>query len=208
MKSGKFHCHAYPRARSRWPYAWFLAFAVIAAFRGLALAGVPDDGTELIERRTREAKHFRLPDGSLRAVISAEPVHYQDMSGNWQEIALSFHVDETTDDLADHNSYVVRSNAWGLTMTDWWGRGVLWLTPARPSVSGGEAIVSDELDRRPTSTAPTCNSSPRASPPMPRSTQPSSTCRCRVTAAITAPASTSISRCGSWRESCRRTGIG
>lgn len=36
--------------------------------------------------RKENEKHFRHKDGSYSAVLYAEPVHYRDSSGNWEDI--------------------------------------------------------------------------------------------------------------------------
>jgi|GEM_PF-2615067 len=53
---------------------------------------------EITEKRTRNAKHYLMDDGTIQAVIYSGDVHYEDMNGNFQEIRTSL-VDEA--DLAD-----------------------------------------------------------------------------------------------------------
>ena len=127
-----------------WTRSLAAMLACLTVLSAAAAALPPPDGVELIQRRTRTAKHFALPDGRSFAVIAAAPVHYQDLNGAWQDIDLAFHRDSAGDDLADRNVFVVRSDAWGLTLTDWWGRGVLWLMPQRPVVDGSSASVANE----------------------------------------------------------------
>lgn len=119
---------------------------MLACLAGLsaAAAALPTDGVELIHRRTRTAKHYALPDDREVAVIAAAPVDYQDLNGAWQDIDLVFHHDAAGDDLADRNAFVVRSDIWGLSLTDWRGRGILWLMPEPPAVEGGSATVANE----------------------------------------------------------------
>ncbi len=44
------------------------------------------DTFEVTERRDESVKHFRLPDGTYTAVQYNVPVHYQDDTGEWQDI--------------------------------------------------------------------------------------------------------------------------
>lgn len=131
-----------------WLRCWVGAAVVSAVFSAVPARSSATTGggarIEQVEQRSRFTKHFVLPDGSLSAVVGAAPLHFQDLAGHWQNIALSFHPEGSSDDVADENGFVVRSNAWGLTLTDWWGRGVLWLTPSRPAVTGGAATVDSE----------------------------------------------------------------
>ncbi len=135
--------HALTRAAtSAWLFAIFVALFSAAPLT--AHATVPSSAVELPAERTQSAKHYALPGGQHLAVIGGTPLHFQDTSGVWQDIELAFHREPDGDDFADRNASVVRSDAWGLTLSDWWGRGVLWLTPARPQVSGDAASVASE----------------------------------------------------------------
>ena len=44
--------------------------------------------SEVVELRTATSRHYQLGPSLYRALISAMPIHYQDASGNWQEIDL------------------------------------------------------------------------------------------------------------------------
>jgi len=68
-----------------------LAALSFALFFGVPSSAVADFPAELIARRSRYAKHYALPDGTVKAVIGAAPRHYQDLMGDWQEIVLGFH---------------------------------------------------------------------------------------------------------------------
>ena len=125
------------------PFHLGIAGALILGVAGAQVLAQQTE-TELVANRTRYAKHFALPDGTRRAEIASSPVHYQDLDGHWQDIELAFHREMRGDDLAERNAFVVRSDIWGLTLTDWWGRGVLWLLPKQPVVSGDTAVTESE----------------------------------------------------------------
>ena len=46
---------------------------------------------EDISLREENIKHFRMKDGSYRAVVYDTPVHYLDDEGNWQEYDNTLH---------------------------------------------------------------------------------------------------------------------
>lgn len=48
---------------------------------------------EVIEKRTRNSKHYLLADGSYKAIISFGDLHYEDENGQWQDIQTQL-VDE------------------------------------------------------------------------------------------------------------------
>jgi len=118
--------------------------SLLAGAARASVVTAPAGGVEVVEARTRDAKHYALPDGRHVAVIGGAPLHYEDLEGQWQDIDPSFHREAGGDDLSDHNAFVVRADNWGLTITDWLGRGILWLLPSRPQVSGAEATVANE----------------------------------------------------------------
>lgn len=55
---------------------------------------------EIIERRTKVAKHFQLPDGKYTAIIGSVK-HYKDDNGAWQDIDLTIKNNNTN----KHNEY-------------------------------------------------------------------------------------------------------
>ncbi|MEA5074928.1 MAG: DNRLRE domain-containing protein, partial [Coriobacteriia bacterium] len=61
-----------------------------------SLSPVPPGAVEDISRRSEHAKHYRLPDGSITAVISEEPVHHRDDTGAWIDIDTTMVLDRTT----------------------------------------------------------------------------------------------------------------
>ena len=58
--------------------------------------GVPPGAVEVVSSRTGTAKHYRLPDGRMLALVSSAPVHYQDAGGAWREIDTSLVPDVVT----------------------------------------------------------------------------------------------------------------
>ena len=59
--------------------AWATLSALLCCGRpvhAVQLPGVPAAAVEIAGKRTREAKHFHLPDGRNVAVVSAAPLHY------------------------------------------------------------------------------------------------------------------------------------
>ncbi|MEU4295011.1 DNRLRE domain-containing protein [Kribbella sp. NPDC026596] len=51
-----------------------------------AATGKPTRVRELERRRTATSSSFRMSDGTTQTVLSAEPVHYRDAKGKWQDI--------------------------------------------------------------------------------------------------------------------------
>jgi hypothetical protein len=47
------------------------------------------NGPEIIELRDAYSKHFANPDGSVTAIVSSSPVHFQDNSSNWHPFIQS-----------------------------------------------------------------------------------------------------------------------
>lgn len=106
--------------------------------------GVHPDAVEVIERRTRHAKHFRLPSGSYQAVFGNH-LHYDD-AGAWEDVNLEFRADGS-DDVVDRHEIVTRISGTrpGLLITERAsGKGIRWITPARPTVSGRKARFADQ----------------------------------------------------------------
>lgn len=105
--------------------------------------------TEIIDKRALNAKHFVLlhPNGQTENVaVFAARMHYEASPGQWENIDLDFRPDGV-DNVADHNDVHVRvSGTWpGLDITERGsGRGIRWLTPARPAVATNRARFSDQ----------------------------------------------------------------
>lgn len=55
-----------------------------------ALPGDLASAQEIVERRTANTATFRTPDGQLSTIVSADPLHYRDASGQWQVIDPAF----------------------------------------------------------------------------------------------------------------------
>ncbi len=49
---------------------------------------------EIVSRREENVKHFRLPDGSVEAIVYSNAVHRKDTSGNWQNIDNNLTLDK------------------------------------------------------------------------------------------------------------------
>jgi hypothetical protein len=60
------------------------------------LSPVPPGAVEDTSRRSEHAKHYWLPDGSMTAVISEEPVHHKDDTGAWIDIDTTMVLDRAT----------------------------------------------------------------------------------------------------------------
>jgi YD repeat-containing protein len=63
-------------------------------------------GKEIVRLRTATSRTFAYPDGSRRAVIAAEPIHYKGMDGNYHAI------DNTLVAAGAHGRVVNRANAY------------------------------------------------------------------------------------------------
>ncbi|MDQ3539958.1 MAG: hypothetical protein M3440_04660 [Chloroflexota bacterium] len=87
---------------------------------------------EIVERRSRNAKHFDLGDGQVQAVISSGPMHYEHVPGDWRDIVLEF-----DGDVLDRNPVAIQAMANGLEMRDRAsGRGLRWRMPGKPTAAG------------------------------------------------------------------------
>ncbi|MBX3460957.1 MAG: IPT/TIG domain-containing protein [Planctomycetes bacterium] len=67
----------------------FAAISAAIALAGAVTLSAQAPGSEYglpVAFKTREATHYRLPDGSLRAVITIKPHNYLDADGNWKAI--------------------------------------------------------------------------------------------------------------------------
>lgn len=97
---------------------------------------------EILSKRSRTTKHFKNPDGTFTAQIGG-PIHYQDASGNWQDI--DFAISETrnvskgykfSNETNDVKSFFPESSAGKSVMMDlnnginfsWWKNPTLKLT--------------------------------------------------------------------------------
>ena len=70
--------------------------------------GVPPGSTELVERRTLTAKHFRLPDGRMRAVFSSTPLHWVDDNHQLRDLVPDFRRTPDGGHVADQLPFVAR----------------------------------------------------------------------------------------------------
>src|SRR5262245_54354837 len=97
--------------------------------------GLPAGSTELVERRTLTAKHFRLPDGRQRAVISDTPLHWVDAHNQLRDLVTDFRREANGTDVADQLPFVAR-------VTDAGGSSC----PTAPGV-GGCMTIGDHADQ-------------------------------------------------------------
>ena len=64
-----------------------LVLAVILFATAMPIYAVEDTTVEEIEElREENVKHFKMNDGTYKAVVYSEPVHRRDADGNWQDI--------------------------------------------------------------------------------------------------------------------------
>lgn len=105
--------------------------------------GVHADAVELVEKRTRHAKHFVKPDGTFTAVFGKE-IHYQAATG-WEEIDLTFQPSGADHVMDRHDRYHARVSPGGVTIRHpATGQGVRWLTPGSHALAGRRARFSDQ----------------------------------------------------------------
>ncbi|MFY9587998.1 MAG: hypothetical protein WAT66_11140, partial [Actinomycetota bacterium] len=98
----------------------------------------PDAPNEIVSMRGRDAKFFRNPDGSTRAEFAANQ-HYLSAPGRWETVDLNFRADGS-DRVVDRSAVIVRVTGNGINAIDRGsGKGLRWLLPEAPSVSGKEA---------------------------------------------------------------------
>lgn len=98
-----------------------------------AIEGKPIETiTEIVSRREENVKHFRLPDGSVQAIVYANAVHRKDENGDWQDINNNLSDNNTkianayvTDDLrltfakslaADGRIFTLNENGYSMSM--------------------------------------------------------------------------------------------
>jgi len=106
-------------------------------------ASAPAAPEEVVGMRTRDAKHFRNPDGTFTAVFG-HYLHYQSAPGRWDDVDLSLRP-EGPDFVMDKHDLSVRVGATGVEASEQaTGNGIRWLTPTRPSVAGRRARVNDQ----------------------------------------------------------------
>jgi RHS repeat-associated protein len=58
----------------------------VASAAATTSANAAAQGTEVVDKRTETATHYRMPDGTMRAVISQTPVRYKEADGSWNPI--------------------------------------------------------------------------------------------------------------------------
>ena len=51
---------------------------------------------ELVEKRQRNSKTFRLDNGVKRLVVGMRDIHYKDQADQWQDIDFSYHASQQT----------------------------------------------------------------------------------------------------------------
>ncbi len=87
-----------------------------------AARGKPPAGSvEVLSLRTATSKHYRLPDGTMQAVISEAPVHFEAGDGSWADI------DATLIPEFIPGRYATRSTAYDLSV----GREAVQQAPAQ-----------------------------------------------------------------------------
>jgi len=108
--------------------------------------GLPSGAQENVGGRTERSKEFSLPDGTSAQLLFTHPIHYQDASGQWQDVDLSFHDDAEGGQVMDrHPSLRVRARAGSgaLEITDTAGNGIRWPTSHAMSVRGRHVEYQD-----------------------------------------------------------------
>ncbi|MFN2544121.1 MAG: hypothetical protein ABR600_06065 [Actinomycetota bacterium] len=82
---------------------------------------------------------FRNADCSYSATLR-HGLHYKDASGAWQDVDLSFHGDGNSGYVEDQSDVIVRVKGATVEATDRiTGKGIRWITPGAPAVSGRKA---------------------------------------------------------------------
>ena len=105
------------------------------------LWGVPPQAVELLEKRTRDAKHFRLTGGGpgSHVAVFGHFLHYEKSPGEWVETDLNFRP-SGSDAVVDRHIVQARVSGRGVEVRDaTTGKGIRWLVPASMDVSGRAA---------------------------------------------------------------------
>jgi hypothetical protein len=98
---------------------------------------------EIVSMRSRDAKHFRNPDGSYTGVFR-DHMHYLDDVGEWQDVDLNFRA-APGGYTADRNDVVVNVGGDAVSAIDrHTGIGIRWYAPTAPTVSGRRARFSGQ----------------------------------------------------------------
>ena len=107
------------------------------------LWGVERTAIEDVSSRTQNSKVFDHGNGSYTAILS-EGLHYLTASGDWRESNLDYRGDGSDNVMDRHPRYEARVTESGISIAATnTGKGIRWITPARPSVSGKGAVFSD-----------------------------------------------------------------
>ncbi len=98
----------------------------------------PDAPNEIVSMRNRDAKFFRNSNGTTRAEFAANQ-HYLAAPGRWEKVDLNFR-SEGADRVVDRSDVIVRVTGNGINAIQRGsGKGMRWLLPETPTVSGREA---------------------------------------------------------------------
>jgi len=133
--------------------------AVIAVACGLAASSssaqtgadpvkfrLPSAAYERLSGRTETSKEFALPGGTSARILFTHPIHYQDASGQWQDVDLSFHDDGQGGQIMDRHAKMrvhVPGRSPVIEITDTAGNGVRWLTAGAMSTHGRRTQYAD-----------------------------------------------------------------
>ena len=99
--------------------------------------------TELIYKRTRESKHFVLPDGTIQSVFGRN-LHYQKQDGTWEDVDLTIqHDDDENIDFIENAQVQIRTTPTGIRMDEViTGAGFEWLFNTKPLQSDGNTFTA------------------------------------------------------------------
>ena len=98
----------------------------------------PDAPNEIVGMRSRDGKFFREANGKTRAEFAMNQ-HYLSAPGRWETVDLDFRADGS-DKVVDRSAVIVRvSGSAVMAIERGSGKGIRWLLPEAPQVSGREA---------------------------------------------------------------------
>lgn len=101
-----------------------------------------DQADELIDRRSRTAKSFQNDDGTVTAIISMGPIHYQDELGQWREIRTDIRRNETNE--FPHYAYAVTENTFNVYLATTVDGGYVIQLPHGNLILGTQSTVRVE----------------------------------------------------------------